>query len=789
MMEHGNTVRSLRFRYILGLSAIAFLVTASFIMMQRVISQQRFHATIVNMASHQAGLSNRITYFASLMALTDDATEYTMAQGQIGMTANKMRQRHATLRNGLPEDDIPVVSNENLQTIYEDPMVGLDRALENFLQHAEVICQIDIQDFKVTSSSYIFLTTYGPNALEPMFDAAVDEYEKIGNAAILRIKRLERIIWLATLFVLLFEIACIFIPLESKVKNTLKSLEQNISELTRTRKRLLLAQEFALIGDWELDLNSKVFTWSDQVYAIFGVVKKGETVSWEDFLRYIHPEDQGLLEAAINSIVETDAAGSVEYRILPPEGGERLVYQYAARKVDGDDSCLMLSGTIQDITERKELSTRLEKLSEHIPGFIFQCHKNPAGRYKFSYVGKGIQETCGISPDRVVENSADMLELIHEDDVEDVMLSMEESAVKLTTWYANYRIRHPEKGVVWLEGHATPGKMLDGSVLWYGYIWDVTERKESEDRIHKLALYDPLTGLANRRLMRDRLGRALSVSERNASWCSLIMLDLDNFKTLNDTKGHELGDALLIDVAARLKGCTRESDTISRLGGDEFVVILEDIGATVENARKNAMELAEKIRHSLSVPYTLDKGKVVHHGSGSVGVTVFQGKTANESTLLKRADVAMYEAKEKGRNQVCLYSEERQREINRKSALMSELQRAVQNNELSLYFQPQIDAHGRLCGAEALLRWFPADRDPVPPATFIPLAEQCGLILPIGEWVMFEACSRLRVLRQRHGVLDEFFLGVCRFQKSYKHEISTQIDSIRFFYGYYRIIS
>lgn len=757
-MLHIKTVYNLRTRYVIGLSAIAVLVTASFLMMQHVVSKQRSYATLVNLAGHQAGLSNRISFFAGIMATTDDEAEFNMAKSQVGRSINRMRINHQTLRQGDPERDIPVISNATLDTIYDDPMVGLEYSLYNFLENAEKMYEHDPGTPFPALPSYIYLTTYGPHVLEPLLDAAVDEYEAIGSSAIVKIERFEQIIWIATLFTLLCELAFIFIPLEGNVKKTLRSLEQTINELQKTRKRLLMAQKLAVVGDWEYDTVQNKFTLSEQVYSIFGIKPREEPVSSSFFMEYVHPEDHGRLKNVLKASPVSERPDKIEFRVVRPDGSERLIYQYSTAKKEGDGPETQLYGTVQDITERKELSTRLEKLSEHVPGFIFQCHKKD-GRYSFTYVSNGILATCGTTAEQLETDADNFFNLINKDDIEYLHFSLEESAKNLETWQSKFRLSHQEKGVVWLEGHATPGRMIDGSVLWYGYVWDITERKEAEDRIHKLALYDPLTGLANRRLMRDRLKKIISLSQRNRSWGAIIMLDLDNFKTLNDTKGHEMGDALLVEVAERLHTTTRECDTVSRLGGDEFIVLLSELGENHRQSEAHALTVSEKIRDSLHKPYLLNNGTVIHHGSASIGVTLFFGRALDESTLLKRADVAMYEAKERGRNQVCFYSELRQQEINEKSALITDMQKALKNDEFALYFQPQIDRRGNICGAEALLRWFPENKEPISPALFIPLAESSSLIVPIGEWVLAKACDSLAKL-QRHHIPDQFYLAV-----------------------------
>ncbi len=737
----------IRLRYAFGLSVIAVLITASFITMQKVVSDQRDFSTLVNLAGHQAGLSNRIAYFSSLMVTTDDETEFDMAKAQVGRTINKMKTAHTILRNGDPEKDIPLVLNDNLVVIYEDSMVGLDTALANFLERARNLYDGEMNDLHTGSIDYIYLTTYGPHVLEPMLDAAVEEYGKIGREAILKIERLETAIWFATIVTLLLEVCFIFLPLERHIHKTLASLQSSINALTNTRQRLLAAQKLAAVGDWELVVDEGHLTWSDQVYEICGVSPENFNVSLDSAMDLIHPEDRAMVRTTLQRSTVKKKPLQIEYRIVRPDGNVRLVYQQAEIFAAKNDNTVMISGIIQDITERKELSARLEKLSEHIPGFLFQYHSSPAGLSRFPYVSQGIEDACGINRPQLETDPETMFKLVHTDDIPRLRQSFQTSGQMLQTWHERYRFHHLQKGEIWLEGHASPERLNDGSTLWYGYIWDITAGKHSEDRIKQLALYDPLTGLANRRLLKDRILHAIATSRRNSNFGAVIMLDLDNFKTLNDTRGHDVGDALLVEVAARLQGCVRETDTIARLGGDEFVVVLEWLGITEEKSRRKALDVAEKIRVALGRAYVLEEKNHAHHASASIGVTLFQNNRLSEGELLKRADVAMYEAKDYGRNRVCLYNEERQNAINRRTAMASAMQQALENNEFRLFFQPQISAGGRICGAEALLRWFPPGKDPVMPGDFIPVAEDTNFIQPLGEWVLTEACRCIAALK------------------------------------------
>lgn len=274
-----------------------------------------------------------------------------------------------------------------------------------------------------------------------------------------------------------------------------------------------------------------------------------------------------------------------------------------------------------------------------------------------------------------------------------------------------------------------------------GMAVDITERKTAEERIENLAFYDSLTGLPNRRLLLDRLAHVLDAGARHMRLGALLFIDLDNFKTLNDTLGHDKGDLLLQMVAERLTTSVRKGDTLARLGGDEFVVLLEDLGPSALDAAAQAELVGEKILAALGEPYRLDGH--AHRSTPSIGITLI-GETAESlDEPLKRADLAMYQAKAAGRNTLRFFDPQIQSAIAERVVLETELRAAVAQQQFVLYYQPQIADAGRLTGVEALVRWQHPERGIVAPADFIPLAEDTGLIVPLGCWVLDQACTQL----------------------------------------------
>ena len=270
---------------------------------------------------------------------------------------------------------------------------------------------------------------------------------------------------------------------------------------------------------------------------------------------------------------------------------------------------------------------------------------------------------------------------------------------------------------------------------------DITARKQAEEDIRSLAFYDALTKLPNRRLFIDRFQAALPVSARHNNYGAVLFIDLDRFKVLNDTLGHDCGDLLLIEVAARIKSCVREMDTVARLGGDEFVVLIEEVSDDLDEASRKVGLVAEKIREALARPYCLKEHE--YHSSPSIGISLYHGNEETVDTLLHNADLAMYQAKESGRNAVRFFDADMQHNVAAHAELVSDLHHALERQQLRLYYQIQVDDENRPVGAEALLRWIHPQRGMVMPDQFIPIAEESALIIEIDDWVLETACRQL----------------------------------------------
>lgn len=300
----------------------------------------------------------------------------------------------------------------------------------------------------------------------------------------------------------------------------------------------------------------------------------------------------------------------------------------------------------------------------------------------------------------------------------------------------------PDAPALWASLSGEPIVNSLGEFMGYrGIARDITQRKHAEARIEQLAFFDDLTGLPNRRLLLDRLGQVLAQCTRHKRGLALLFLDLDNFKDINDTLGHEWGDRLLMEVGQRLFEGLRATDTVARLGGDEFVVVLQGLSAQTQEAVQEVEGVALKILARLNQGYEID-GRTIH-STPSIGISVFDAAAGTPQELLKRADLAMYEAKAQGRNTVCFFDPQMQATASARSTLEADMRQALARSEFLVHYQRVVDADGCVLGAEALVRWQHPQRGLVPPGEFIGLAEQTGLILPLGRSVLRAACTQL----------------------------------------------
>ena len=397
--------------------------------------------------------------------------------------------------------------------------------------------------------------------------------------------------------------------------------------------------------------------------------------------------------------------------------------------------------TSQELLERQKVQKSLTE-SEFKYRILFESNPNPLWvvdleTLAFVAVNRDAIAHYGYSEAEFL--SMTMAELYPYGD----LTSVDELRDKLTSEQNYWGVsRHLKKdgSLINVEISAHTFLLLDKSVVLV-VINDITERLQAEERIEHLAFYDPLTNLPNRHLLFDRLENAIALAQRSGNYGALLFIDLDRFKTLNDARGHAVGDILLQEVATRLKESLRQADTVARFGGDEFVVVLPELGSQQELAARLSLNMGEKICTKLADSFMFE-GEEIRIGA-SIGITLFPKATKTVNDLLKEADIAMYQAKASGRNTARLFETKMQLEVEFRFALEGEIRGALEQNQFLVYLQPQVDREGALVGAEALIRWQHPGWGMISPSTFIPVAEETGLIIPIGEWVLQETCHYL----------------------------------------------
>jgi diguanylate cyclase (GGDEF)-like protein/PAS domain S-box-containing protein len=435
-----------------------------------------------------------------------------------------------------------------------------------------------------------------------------------------------------------------------------------------------------------------------------------------------------------------------ELYFTPPGDAQPRCFWVVRQPVRDDrGQVVAICGVATDITGRKQAEQALQQSESMLRAIVDNT--------PLQYWARDLEGRCIMQNAQVVHQWGDLLGMRPQDSA----ISPE----ALQIWQANNRRAYAGEVVEEEVAYTVDGQLrhylnviapirVDGSVAGIvGFNQDITDRKRADAQIRSLAFYDPLTHLPNRRLMFDRLAQALVGSARRRRQGALLLIDLDNFKLLNDTRGHEAGDQLLLAVAQRLQACIRQGDTAARLGGDEFVVILEDIDGSSEGALQAEL-LGQTILARLSEPYELRTVSHAfgHHCTSSIGITLFKGNEVAAEELLRRSDTALYQAKASGRNALRFYDPLMQEAMAARAVLEADLRRSLAQGHFALHYQPQVHVQAGITGAEALVRWHHPERGLVLPGEFITLAEEANLIRPLGEAILRQACEQLALWAQ-----------------------------------------
>lgn len=563
------------------------------------------------------------------------------------------------------------------------------------------------------------------------------------------------------------DLARTFNDVAAHLGSTQTTLEQQNQQLNRSVARLesMLGGANAIL--WEADPRTHEWEFvSGDTRRLLGFpahnLGRGELRA-----RHIHPADLPRVQNAARE--SRTSPRTVDYRFAHRDGQWLWLRDILswARDADGRES---LRGLTLDITTHRrttdalaESENRYRDVVDHISEVIFRTDAeghwtllNPAWE---ALTGFSVEETLGrplcdfVAPedhDDAHSFCATLLEGGSHSQSEEIRLRTRDGDIRWVSIYASARF----------DDH-------DQVMATFGTMTDISDRKEAEDEIRRLAFFDGLTQLPNRTLLHDRLGQSLANTERTRLHGALLFIDLDNFKDINDTLGHAVGDDLLRQVAERMLNSVREADTLARLGGDEFVIILNDLHPDQARAATQAEAVGRKLIEILRDPFKLAGQR--RHVTPSIGATLFSGRNLSVEEILKQADLAMYRAKNAGRNTVRFYDPELHRAVEARFELESELRHALDQDAFSMHYQPQVDTSGAVIGAEILLRWKHASRGMISPAEFIPVAEQTGLIVPIGRKVLRAACEQLAAWKHQPAFRD-LTLSVNVSARQFRHK-------------------
>ncbi len=504
----------------------------------------------------------------------------------------------------------------------------------------------------------------------------------------------------------------------------------------QARQELLLEnQAIAKIGSWLLDNNSEILNCSPEVHRIFEI-DLNQDIDFELFLQFVHADDRQNAAEIIGQSIEERTPYDFVYRIISSTGKLKYVHGRGQAILDEQGNLLRRVGSVMDVTERKLAEERLR-----LSAIMFEStQEGGLITDKDSYiiaVNKAFTDITGYSEAEALGKKPSLLKSGRHDDA--FYQHMEDSLDSHGAWQGEIWNKR-KNGDFYPEWLSIKNVYDDSDQITnrIAVFSDISHIKKTEEQIEHLSHHDPLTGLPNRLLFQSRLSHALDIAKRNQYQMAVMYIDLDHFKNINDSLGHNVGDEVLVMVSERLKHRVRDSDTLARIGGDEFILLLEQIDGV-----EQAAFVAQSILDILTEPFKFEDGKDVFIGA-SVGVSFFPNDGLTSTDLISHADAAVSQAKDNGRNGVHFYTLELTQAAQERMQLESELRRALaEKNELQLYYQPQVSmTSGEIVGAEALLRWHHPSDGIISPMTFLPVAEKSGLMAELDYWVLETACRQ-----------------------------------------------
>jgi len=530
-------------------------------------------------------------------------------------------------------------------------------------------------------------------------------------------------------------------PIYDKEKNFMgyRGTDRDITTIKNLIKNLNEAQAIAKVGHWKLNLLTNELFWSDEVYKIFGLKPNEITATYEGFLSLIHEEDCKAVSDAYTKSLEDKKPYTIKYRIITKNKKLKYVEERCIHRLDIDGKIIKSIGTIHDITDRVEHEKELEIASivfKNSSDGILITNKNN----KIVSVNKSFEKLTGYHKDEVIGKDPRLLSSGWGD--KEFYKNMWSSLQKNDFWSDKLRDRKKDGSIYEVEQSIVCVRDKNNEIINYIAISrDITEVKNREDEIHQLVFYDFLTKLPNKKLFKQEVETYLKSSHYNNEEFAILFLDLDNFKWINDSLGHQAGDVLLVEMASKLKNIISQDSILSRLGGDEFIIL-----APYENLL-SISQLANAILETVKDPIEI-QGKEVNVG-WSIGISLYPQNGENYNDLLKNADAAMYEAKDKGKNTFRYFNDAMNQDAIYRLELDTKLRHAIANNSFFLNYQPKYSyTDDKTIGVEALIRWIDKDFGFIPPDKFIPIAEESNYINKIGHWVIKQALHDLKIINE-----------------------------------------
>jgi diguanylate cyclase (GGDEF)-like protein/PAS domain S-box-containing protein len=515
------------------------------------------------------------------------------------------------------------------------------------------------------------------------------------------------------------------------------------SRLQHAEERVDRVLQNAQIGIWVWDTAGDTLTWDDHAHPLFGFEPGTLPGSYQHFLDVVHPDDRERVRREFVRSLAEGAQYDTEYRVVWADGSAHSIAARGSVERDERGRALRMSGVCWDVTKRKHAEDNLRKLAMAIEQSSASVMITDT-EGSIEYVNPRFTEVTGYNRTEVIGRNPRILKSGYMPD--EHARGLWTTVLAGREWRGEFYNKKKNGDLYWEHASISPIRGHDGSVTHFlAVMEDMTLRKEYEERLLHQANFDDLTDLPNRVLAADRLAQALARARRNGTTVGVMFIDIDHFKRVNDNLGHAIGDEFLVQAAERLTGCVRDTDTVARFGGDEFLIVMPDLETEVP-----LDVITEQVLTAFAQPFSLAGHEVVV--TASIGITVYPDDGEDPHMLFRNADSAMYHAKDEGRNTYRFFTPEMNKKALRRLELEERLKYALERGELSLQYMPIIAvSSGRTVGAEALLRWENPELGDISPNTFIPVAEETGLIGPIGDWVLKESCREAGRWRRQAG--------------------------------------